>query len=136
MMNKTVSRKLDWAPRPPYINFIYSSDGKQVTWTFVIIWRPSSVNFDIWNFSSKTAWANEPLSKLLISTRYAYKYGCHRQFVFLVSRFLKYFSSETAESNLASTHLWKILYADYSFRPDPLANMIAIGYSCFWLDDF
>jgi hypothetical protein len=31
MMNKTVSIKLDWAPRPPYINFIFSSDGKQVT---------------------------------------------------------------------------------------------------------
>jgi hypothetical protein len=37
---------------------------------------------------------------------------------------------------LGRKHLWKILYKDWSFHFDPIANMAATGNSCFWFVDF
>jgi hypothetical protein len=76
---------------------------------------------------------------LLVSSQSINKHGHHRWLLFLIGRFKKFFSSVTVwpnEPKLGRKHLWKVLYKDWWFCPDPLTNMAATGDSCFWLADF
>jgi hypothetical protein len=56
------------------------------------------------------------------------------KFCFLIASFRNLFL--IPNTKLYEMLLWKVLYKECSFLPDPLTNMAATGHSCFWLVDF
>ena len=55
-----------------------------------------------------------PLQRLLISSRSINKHGCHRQFMFLIGRFLKIFSETAWPNELKLGTVQKGTYRDQS----------------------
>jgi hypothetical protein len=103
-------------------------------------------------FSSETAWPKDPKlgRKHLWAVLYKeysfrsnsikYRYILYLfKMQFSLNWITDKYASKTPQPNelkLGSNHLWKVLYKDCLFRPDPLTNMAATGNACFWLAGF
>jgi len=73
------------------------------------------------------------LERLLILSRSVKKHHRYMQFLFLVGRFIKIISSETAWANIVKyyrKHLWKTLYKISSFSYDWTTSIIMDNF-CF-----
>ena len=99
----------------------------------------SHLNLLLWNClakRTKTWWESsieDSLLRLLISSRSFYKHGSHWQLLFLVFEFL---NSSLKLLGQLNQNLVGSIYGKSSIKylisSDPLANMAAIGNSCFW----
>ena len=105
--------------------------------TFLKCFLPSCSLFGQAISEEKILFFNRPIRNNQFELLYTFnKYDIHRQLLFLIGRFLKIFSSETASPNerkVTRKHLWKALYKDCQCCPNPLTNMAATGnYVSYW----